>query len=63
MKIAVSKLLAVIVALCLFEAGLSSSDLAFSKAGLIALALSFALMLAGLTIELLEWRRENSMIP
>ncbi|WP_019332864.1 hypothetical protein, partial [Pseudomonas syringae] len=47
-------------AICLFEAGKSDSDLAFSKAGLVALALSFALMVAGLAVEFFEWRREGS---
>ncbi|MDU8432085.1 hypothetical protein RYA99_04670 [Pseudomonas syringae pv. actinidifoliorum] len=60
MKLVVAQLLAVVVAICLFEVGKSDSDLAFSKAGLVALALSFALMVAGLAVEFFEWRREGS---
>ncbi|KPY91016.1 hypothetical protein ALO43_200257 [Pseudomonas tremae] len=61
MKLVVAQLLAVVVAICLFEAGQSDTDLALSKAGLVALALSLALMVAGLAVEFFEWRREDSL--
>lgn len=60
MKLAVAQLIAVIAAICLLEAGQSNADQALSVAGLIELALSFALMAAGLAVEVYEWFREYS---
>ncbi|KWT10882.1 hypothetical protein CXB40_26150 [Pseudomonas syringae pv. avii] len=53
--------IAVIAAICLLEAGQSNADQALNVAGVIALALSFALMAAGLALEVYEWLREDSL--
>ncbi|MDT3243931.1 hypothetical protein QNL30_25490 [Pseudomonas amygdali pv. morsprunorum] len=61
MKFAVAQLIAVITAIGLLEAGQSNADQAYSAAGVIALALSLALMAAGLAVEVYEWLREDSL--
>ncbi|MEE5177160.1 hypothetical protein V2K54_25955 [Pseudomonas alliivorans] len=61
MKLAVAQFLAVIIAICLLEAGQSNVYYAFSAAGVIALALSLVLMAAGLAVEVYEWLREDSL--
>ncbi|MGG5276378.1 hypothetical protein [Pseudomonas syringae pv. coryli] len=61
MKLVIAKLMTLIAAICLLEAGKSNADQAFSAAGVIALALSLALMAAGLAVEVYEWLREDSL--
>lgn len=61
MKIVVAQLMTVIVAICLLEAGQFNSDQAYTTAGVIAFALSLALMVAGLAVEVFEWFREGSL--
>ncbi|KPC48499.1 Uncharacterized protein AC509_4251 [Pseudomonas amygdali pv. morsprunorum] len=61
MKLAVAQLMALIAAICLLEVGQSNADQALSVAGVIALALSLALMAAGLAVEVYEWIREDSL--
>ncbi|WP_116830213.1 hypothetical protein [Pseudomonas syringae] len=61
MKLVAVQLMALIAAICLLKAGQSNADQAFSAAGVIALALSLALMAAGLAVEVYEWLSEDSL--
>ncbi|KAA8685754.1 hypothetical protein [Pseudomonas caricapapayae] len=62
MKLALVQLVAVLTAIVLGEAGQRTADLAFSKAGFLALALSLMLMLASLTVEIFEALCEESPV-
>ncbi|KPX31931.1 MULTISPECIES: hypothetical protein [Pseudomonas syringae group] len=60
-SLAVVQLIAVVAAVYLLEAGQSNADQALCAAGVIALALSGALMAAGFAVEVYEWFREDSL--
>ncbi|MFA0999382.1 MULTISPECIES: hypothetical protein [Pseudomonas syringae group] len=62
MKLALAQLVAVLASIGLGEAGQRTADLAFSKAGFLALALSLMLMLASLAVEIFEAMREETLV-
>ncbi|GAB0063268.1 hypothetical protein IBA8401_42980 [Pseudomonas syringae] len=60
MKLTVAHSVSLIVAISLLDAGQRSADLAFSKAGFCALALTCVLLLTELALGALESFREES---
>ncbi|WP_122378054.1 hypothetical protein [Pseudomonas cannabina] len=61
MKLVIAQLMTLIAAVGLLDMGRTNADLALSTAGLITLALSVALMVAGAALEVFEWLREGSL--
>ncbi|KOP52536.1 hypothetical protein OX90_16315 [Pseudomonas coronafaciens pv. porri] len=59
MKLALAQLIAVLVSICLGEAGQRTADLAYTEAGMLALLLGIVLMMSVFGLEIFEWLREK----
>ncbi|MBI6727448.1 hypothetical protein YA0089_27915 [Pseudomonas viridiflava] len=59
MKLAVAHLIMIVVAIALFEIGQRTTGLTFSRAGLVALLISCLLLLADMTLSVIESFRDS----
>ncbi|MDG6431925.1 hypothetical protein QCD80_00250 [Pseudomonas syringae pv. actinidiae] len=62
MKLSVAQLIAVLASIGLLEVGQRTADIVYSEAGILALLLGFALMMATFGLELFDVLREKPLI-